>query len=205
MMNWPGTGKRRAVFLDRDGTINREVQYLSRVSDLELIKGAARGIVMLNRAGFRVIVVTNQSGVARGFFDEQRVLEINRALSLMLEKQGARIDAWYYCPHHPAEGQGEYCTVCSCRKPATGMVEQACRQYPVDVSKSFVVGDTLRDMKLAWNCGMSAVLVKTGHGKDALAGMEPHVAARIDHIAPDLLEAAEWICDTGMVGTARHA
>jgi histidinol-phosphate phosphatase family protein len=185
-----------AVFLDRDGTINREVEYLSRVSDLELIEGAARAIAMLNRTGFRVAVVTNQSGVARGFLDERKVLEINLALSDMLKKEGAHIDAWYYCPHHPSEGNEPYRTACSCRKPGTGMVEQACQEFPVDLSASFVVGDTLRDMELAWNCGMKAVLVKTGHGMKALSGMDADTAGRLDYIAADLLDASAWICST---------
>lgn len=185
-----------AVFLDRDGTINREVEYLSRVSDLELIEGASRAIGMLKRAGFRVVVVTNQSGVARGFLDEQKVLEINLALSDMLKKEGTHVDAWYYCPHHPSEGNEPYRTACSCRKPGTGMVEQACQEFPVDLSASFVVGDTLCDMELAWNCGMKAVLVKTGHGMKALSHMDADTAGRLDYIAADLLDASEWICST---------
>ncbi len=183
----------RAVFLDRDGTINREVEYLSHIRNLKLIEGAAKGIMLLNRHGFRVIVITNQSGVARGFFDERRVLEINAALSDMLEKKGARIDAWYYCPHHPEAGKGPYRTVCSCRKPAPGMVEQSCRDFPVDISSSFVVGDTMRDVELAWNCGMGAVLVRTGHGARVLSSAPADTTARMNYIAADLLDAAEWI------------
>ena len=183
----------RAVFLDRDGTINREVEYLSHVRDLELIEGAAQGIKLLNSQGFRVVVITNQSGVARGFFDERRVLEINAALAAMLGKDGARIDAWYYCPHHPEAGNGLYRTVCSCRKPATGMVEQSYRDFPVDISYSFVVGDTMRDMELAWNCGMGAVLVRTGHGARVLSSAAADTPARMNYIADDLLDAAEWI------------
>ena len=186
--------KKSAVFLDRDGTINREVEYLSRVSELELIEGAAQGIRMLNQAGFITVVVTNQSGVARGFFSEQRLLEINRALADMIEKEAAYIDAWYYCPHHPAEGSGDYRKDCACRKPAAGMIDLACRKFPVDLSSSFVVGDTLRDMELAWNCGMSAVLVRTGHGEKTLATVPAGSISRIDYIAADMLDAAEWIC-----------
>lgn len=184
---------RKAVFLDRDGTINMEREYLSRVQDLQLIQGAAHGLTLLRRAGFRLIVVSNQSGVARGFFNEQRVLEINKALAVMLEREGAGIDAWYYCPHHPDSGAPPYRAICPCRKPATGMVDLACREMHVDLSCSFVVGDTMRDMELAWNCGMGSVLVKTGHGMDVIADTPADMLSRIDYIAADMLDAAGWI------------
>ncbi len=188
------TGLLPAVFLDRDGTVNRQVEYLSEPEQLELISGASQGIKMLRDAGFRIIVVTNQSGVARGFFDEERVNNINSTLAQMLEDKGAIVDAWYYCPHHPSAGHGKYRMDCSCRKPAPGMVEQACREYGLDMSASFMVGDTLSDMKLAWNCGMRAVLVKTGHGTDELCRMESGLISRLDHVADNLLDAAKWIC-----------
>ncbi len=183
-----------AIFLDRDGTINREVEYLSKVSDLSLIDGAATAIGRLAQAGFLIVVVTNQSGVARGYFDEHTVKRINSTLAQMLEQEGAHVDAWYYCPHHPEAGYPPYRTECSCRKPATGMVEQACRDLDIDMASSFVIGDSLRDIELAWNCGMGAVLVKTGHGTRTFHGLDQNTAMRIDFVAKDLTEASEWIC-----------
>ncbi len=185
---------RPAIFLDRDGTINVEVDFLSRVSDLALIEGAATAISRLAQAGFLIVVVTNQSGVARGYFDEHTVKSINSALAHMLEQGGARVDAWYYCPHHPEAGYPPYRTECSCRKPATGMVEQACQDLDIDIASSFVIGDSLRDMELAWNCGMGAVLVKTGHGTRTFHGLDQNTAPRIDFVATDITEASEWIC-----------
>lgn len=183
----------KAIFLDRDGTINIEKEYLSRVEDLQLIPGAAQGLSLLRHAGFKLVVVSNQSGVARGFFSEHRVLEINRALAAMLEKTGAIIDAWYYCPHHPDMGTSSCKTACSCRKPATGMVDLACEEIHIDLAHSLVVGDTMRDMELAWNCGMDSVLVKTGHGMDMITHTPRRDLSRIDYIADDILDAAEWI------------
>ena len=185
--------ERNAVFLDRDGTINVEREYLSRVQDLQLIQGAVQGLALLAHAGFRLIVVSNQSGVARGFFDEHRVQKINNALGAMLESAGVHIDAWYYCPHHPDRGVSPYRKTCLCRKPAPGMVDLACRDMHINLAHSFVVGDTMRDMELAWNCGMGAVLVRTGHGIDTVATAPAGTLSRIDYIAADIQDAAEWI------------
>ena len=182
-----------AVFLDRDGTINVEVEYLSTAAELELIPGAPEGIRSLNQAGFLVIVITNQSGVARGLFDEERVWAINRSLEEMLARRGARIDAWYYCPHHPEHGGPDYRKRCSCRKPATGMVEQACRDFPIDLAASCIVGDSMRDVQVGWQCGMKSVLVRTGHGEREIKASQPDAISRLDCIARDIRHAAEWI------------
>ncbi len=185
---------RPAVFLDRDGTINKEVAYLSSPDQLELLSGAARGIRLLREAGFIIVVVTNQSGVARGFFDEEKVRRVNKALETMLLQQGAIVDAWYYCPHHPGAGEPPYRKTCSCRKPSPGMVEQACRDLAINLSRSYVVGDNISDMGLARNCGTKAVLVRTGHGKKVLEKAAGELSEPVDFVAKDLLEAAKWIC-----------
>ncbi len=189
-------GRRPAptVFLDRDGTINREVEYLSRPEQLELIEGAAKAVRMLNHAGFRIVVVTNQSGVARGLFDENQVRIVNDVLAHMLEQHGAMVDDWYYCPHHPDAGSPPYRQECTCRKPGGGMVKQADRDFPVDFANSFVVGDTMSDMELGLNCGMRSVLVLTGHGKKTLSQADKESISRVSFIADDLLQAARWIC-----------
>ncbi len=185
---------RRAVFLDRDGTINEEVNYLQAIDDLRIINGACSGIKRLNDAGFLVIVVTNQSGVARGLFDEEFLDVLHREMLNRLDRCGARIDAFYYCPHHPSEGQGIYRTDCRCRKPSTGLIERACADFSIDVNRSFVVGDAQRDMRLAWNVGAGSVLVLTGYGTDSLRGLPISERQRIDYVAADLGEAARWIC-----------
>ncbi len=185
---------RPAVFLDRDGTINREVEYLSWPDQLELIPGAATALRLLREAGFIIVVVTNQSGVAREFFDEERVKKVNEALGTMLLQKGAIVDAWYYCPHHPEAGKPPYRKNCSCRKPSPGMVEQACRDFPINLSCSFVVGDNLSDMGLARNCGIRAVLVRTGHGEKVLQRAAGKLPEPVDFVAADLLDAAKWIC-----------
>ncbi len=185
---------KRTVFLDRDGTIIKEVEYLRNMDDLDLIKGAARGIRLLNQHGFRVVVVTNQSGVARGFFDENFVAEVHREITRRLDSRGAKVDRWYYCPHHPTEGKGRYLRDCSCRKPATGMLEKAARDLDIDLAFSYVVGDSERDMLLALNAGSVPVLVKTGYGRRSLTAMSEDMLQRLGYVAADLLDACGWIC-----------
>lgn len=192
-----GIRRARAVFLDRDGTINREVDYLRRVEDLEILPGAAEGVRLLNRAGFKVVVVTNQSGIARGLLDPGRLMQIHQEIQRRLSEKGAAIDAWYYCPHHPEAGpggkRGPYTKVCRCRKPAPGMIEQAARDLDLDLSSSFMVGDSLRDLETAWASGVRAVLVRTGYGSDTLARLRQAGGKAPDFVAEDLLEAANWI------------
>jgi D,D-heptose 1,7-bisphosphate phosphatase len=144
-----GTMRRPAAFLDRDGVLNVDHGYVSRPEQLEWIAGAPEGVRLLNEAGYYVLVVTNQSGVARGYFDEAAVESFHAHMQNALAKQGAHIDAFYYCPHHP-EGTIKALTVsCSCRKPGTGMLEQAAREWPIDKNASFFIGDKDHDMAAA--------------------------------------------------------
>jgi len=184
----------RAVFLDRDGTINEEVDYLHRVEDLQLIKGAAEGISLLNRDGFKVIVVTNQSGVARGYFQETDVHMIHKEMELRLSRAGASVDGWYYCPHHPDYGTSPYRARCGCRKPETGMIEKACKDFEIDVAASFVIGDSACDIELALSCGARPILVLTGHGKKTYDGLSQVEKKKLYLIASDLYEACRCIC-----------
>lgn len=191
-------GKKPAVFLDRDGTINEEVSYLDRMEKLRLIPGAADAIRRLNAAGFSVVVVTNQSGVARGFFDEAFVLAVNERLRQMLQAEGARIDAVYYCPHHPTEGKGKYLRACGCRKPAPGLLLAAVSDFGIDPARSYMVGDMLTDVEAGNRAGVRAVLVRTGLGGESAARLGAAGAgteARPARIAADLSEAADWILD----------
>ncbi|MEZ0329821.1 MAG: HAD family hydrolase [Dissulfuribacterales bacterium] len=184
----------KVVFLDRDGVINEEVGYLSSVHDLRLIPGAGEAIAMLNRCGFKVVVVTNQSGVARGFFEEVHVQAIHRELERILAVFGAKVAGWYYCPHHPTEGRSPYQMVCDCRKPGTGLVTKACEELGLNPEMSVVVGDTWRDMELAVNVGAVPVLVLTGHGAKTWNALLADQRQKIGYVAEDLLSAAHWVC-----------
>lgn len=155
---------RRAVFLDRDGTIIQEVGYLNQPHQVELLPGAAEAIVRWNRGNVPVVVVTNQAGVARGFFPESRVNDVHRRLDELLGVRGAHIDAYYYCPHHPTAGKWPYRCVCSCRKPAAGMLFNAARELNLDLRASIMVGDKYSDLVAGVTAGCRAVLVRTGYG-----------------------------------------
>jgi len=182
-----------AVFLDRDGTINEEVNYLDNLSELRLIPGAGEGIRLLNQAGFPVVVITNQSGVARGFFPMAFVETVHQRMSEMLRERGASIDAFYFCPHHPEAGRPPLNKKCQCRKPGTGMIRMASSQLDLDIPASIMVGDSLSDLKTAWNSGMRSILVLTGHGRKTLENLQKEELRRIDCIAPDLLAACRFI------------
>lgn len=180
--------KRSAVFLDRDGTINEEVGYLDSLEALKIFPAAFDAVRMINASGMKVVVVTNQSGVARGFFDEAFVQTVHDHMLTAFQGRGAFIDRFYYCPHHPTEGLGRYRIACGCRKPEPGMLLQASADLDVDLSASYVVGDTTRDMELAGRTGATGILVKTGYGKDVAPS-----EIRAAYIAEDILDAARWI------------
>ncbi len=154
---------KRAVFLDRDGTINRLVGYVNHPSRLRLLPGSAEAIARLNRLGIPAVVITNQSGVARGMFPEETVRETHRLLEKKLARKGAKLDGMYYCPHHPDAGKEP--RRCRCRKPAGGLVRRAARDLGLDPSRSFMVGDTPADILLGKNVGARSILVMTGYGR----------------------------------------
>ena len=154
---------KRAAFIDRDGTINEEKEYLYRTDDFVFIPGVPQAIRMLNDAGFLVIVVTNQSGVARGYYTEEDVHLLHRYAASKLEQFGARVDAWYYCPHHPA-GRGSYALPCSCRKPMPGMLLEAAGRFAIDLESSIMIGDKLVDVEAGVAAGCRSILVRTGYG-----------------------------------------
>jgi histidinol-phosphate phosphatase family protein len=185
---------KEAVFFDRDGTINEEVGYLSRLDQLVLYPTAARAIRMVNEAGMMAVVVTNQSGVARGIFDEAFLEKVHRRLQQMLADSGARIDRFYYCPHHPAEGRVPYVLDCDCRKPNPGMILRAARELHIDLGRSYMIGDTFRDVSAARRAGVTGILVRTGYGarqsdSEDLRGDGPEPA----YNARDILDAVSWI------------
>lgn len=181
----------RVIFLDRDGTINREVSYLYRKADLELLAGVPEAVRLWKAAGFRIVVVTNQAGVARGYYQEQDVERLHQYLNEQLkERCGAGVDAFYYCPHHPLHGIAGYRQDCHCRKPDTGMFEQAERRFAVDKKHSWMIGDKLIDVLAGRNYGIKTVLVGTGYGtaehyKQKQKGEQPY-----DYFAETLMDAA---------------
>jgi D-glycero-D-manno-heptose 1,7-bisphosphate phosphatase len=181
--------KVEAVFLDRDGTINEEVGYLNSLEQLGLLPQAMAAIKLINASGMKSIVVTNQSGVARGYFTAAFVDEVHRQIQEMLAPYPAHLDAFYFCPHHP-EGQGIYRQECSCRKPKPGMLLRAAHDLGIDLGQSYLIGDTRKDMQAALKAGVKAVLVRTGYGREAEA--EPSDAAP-NYVADDILEAVKWI------------
>lgn len=160
---------RPAVFLDRDGTVNVEVHYLSQPEQLELLPTIAEAIGRLNVMGIAVVVVTNQAGIARGYFPEHRLQVIHDRLRQMLATSGARIDGIYYCPHHPTSGLGSYKVDCDCRKPKAGMLNQAARDLRIDLSRSLMIGDRETDLQAGKNAGCQTALVLTGYGPETSA------------------------------------
>jgi D-glycero-D-manno-heptose 1,7-bisphosphate phosphatase len=182
---------RPAAFLDRDGTIIEEVGYLSALGQIAWYPWSIDAIRALNRAGFAVVVVTNQSGCARGYFTEAFVRGVHDALAARLASGGARIDGYYYCPHHPEATVAEYRRQCTCRKPAGGLVERASRELGLDPARSFVVGDTWRDVALARTVGARGILVRTGCG--AVDEARPHERVAADAVVDNLAAAASWI------------
>jgi D-glycero-D-manno-heptose 1,7-bisphosphate phosphatase len=180
------TALRPAVFLDRDGTISEEVGYLNHVSRLRILPHVPDAIRRLNEAGLPVIVVTNQSGVGRGYFPESLVHSVHELMTQQLEAAGARIDAMYYCPHTSADA-------CNCRKPKTGMLEQAAREHAIDLHRSFVVGDRHGDIELARRAGGCSILVRTGYGEGEYLWNAPKWTIQPDFVAADLADAVHWI------------
>lgn len=181
--------KRKAVFIDRDGTINKEVNYLHRIEDLEILPGVAEAIKLLNDAGFLVVVPTNQSGIARGYYAVEDMQKINDEISRQLAEKGAHIDAFYFCPHHPGGKVEEFALSCDCRKPKPGMFLKAAEDYNIDFAESFSIGDKIRDLEPAVNLGCRGVLVKTGYGEEELKERENWQFSP-DYIADDLLDGA---------------
>lgn len=182
----------RGVFLDRDGTINEEVHHLSQPQQFKLIDGAAEAISLLNQAGFKVVVFTNQSVVARGALSEAGLQAIHQLMVDRLRAQGAYLDGIYWCPHHPTAGVGPYKVACQCRKPKPGMLERAARELAIDLSGSFVVGDKMSDLEAGYAAGCRNILVRTGYGLEQEALFNGH-HFQPDYVADDLWAATEWI------------
>lgn len=180
-----------AVFLDRDGTLIEERGYLDRLDLIQPFPWASAALRRLREAGYALVLVTNQAGVARGYFDEAFVQEAHRHLAALLEADGVVLDGYYYCPHHPEGVVEAYRRLCRCRKPAPGMVEEAARDLDLDVARSFVIGDKWLDVELAKNAGARGILVRTGYGADIEA--EPPRGLQPFAIVDTLADAADVI------------
>ena len=186
--------RRRALLLDRDGTICEDVGYLGAVEDLRLLPGSAEAIVSATEAGFQCVLITNQAGIARGVLDEARLDEIHDRLRDLLAAEGARLDGIYYCPHHPEGEVVGYRTRCECRKPRAGMLLRARDEMGIDLESSYLVGDHLRDIEAGQAVGTTSILVLTGHGRDQSDGDSP-ADPRPTHVAEDLHAAVGWILE----------
>jgi D-glycero-D-manno-heptose 1,7-bisphosphate phosphatase len=180
-----------AVFLDRDGTMIEDVGYLDSLSRVAFYPWTADVIRALNGAGLAVVVVTNQAGVARGLFSEAFVNETHRYIDARLAAAGARVDAYYYCPHHPGGRVAPYARCCECRKPGRGMIDKAASDLGLDPAQSFVVGDKWLDVQLGRAVGARAILVRTGMG--AAEEMQPLDGVAADVVVDNLAAAASWI------------
>lgn len=191
MLHWrcglPDTRQPRlGVFLDRDGTICEEVGYLNHVNRFRLLPGAADAIRHLNEAGYPVIVVTNQSGVAKGYFPETLVHTVHELMRQRLADARAHLDGIYYCPHaSPVD--------CECRKPGIGMLVQAAKEHGIDLTRSFVIGDRYGDIELARRAGAAAILVRTGYGEGEHLWNASKWKFQPDFVAADLGDAVHWI------------
>lgn len=187
--------RQSAVFIDRDGTLNEDIGYVSNPEELILFPFAAEAVRLINRAGIKAIVITNQSGIARGMCSEQTLSTIHSAMLDRLASQGAVIDAIYYCPHHPRIGEPRYRIDCDCRKPRTGMLDAATRDHNIDLASSFVIGDKASDMELARNAGARSALVLTGYGRETYEHPD-RWPCEPDFVAENLLIALKRILDT---------
>jgi len=183
------------VFLDRDGTITEEVGYVNHLSRLRLLPGAAEGIRLLNDAGVPVLLATNQAGVARGYFDETLLKAVLGRLEELLAGQGARLDALYYCPHHPAAGVPPWRADCDCRKPKPGMLLRGAREFGLDLPRCWVVGDKISDTGFARSAGARAAMVMTGYGLGEFEHQRDQWKWTPDLLAPDLYVAAQRILE----------
>jgi len=175
-----------AVFLDRDGTINEEMGYINHLSRFRVFPQAVPAIRRLNEAGLKVVLVSNQSGIARGYFSEALLQQVHQQLSELLAAGGARLDGLYLCTHHPNEG-------CPCRKPKPELLLRAARDLDLDLSRSYLVGDRYKDIETAANAGVEGLLVLTGYGRGEYEFLPQPAPAPPVYVAQDLEDAAAWI------------
>lgn len=186
--------KKAAIFLDRDGNINRDVGYPSSFDQVEIYPYSFEAVLKINQAGLLAVVITNQSGVGRGLIEEPQLRDIHDRMQEAFRQQEAHFDGIYYCPHFVSSRIPVYDKDCECRKPRPGMGLRAAAELGIDTSRSYMVGDKVEDVQFGWNLGARSVLVLTGYGQASLAklraqGTEPA------HVAQNLLDAVNWILE----------
>jgi D-glycero-D-manno-heptose 1,7-bisphosphate phosphatase len=184
---------RPAIFMDRDGTLSYEVGYVNHPSRFQLFPWAIEAVRLINRSGWLAVVVTNQAGVARGYFPESAIHDVHHSMTTAMERGGARFDALYYCPHHPSVGEAPYRLDCDCRKPRPGLLLRAQKELQADLGRSWVIGDRHGDLSLAWNAGARGALVKSGYGLGELTYHAARWQRQPDLVADTLLDAVERV------------
>jgi len=184
---------RPAVFMDRDGTLTAEVGYVNHPRRLRLLPRAAQAVRRLNEAGIAAVVVTNQAGIARGYFSEEVLQAVHAALVAQLKDEGAHLDGIYVCTHHPTEGAPPYRLDCDCRKPRPGLIHRAAADLGLALRRSVLVGDKASDLLAARAAGAAGVLVLTGYGLGEWEYRRATFAVEPDHVAEDLLDAVDWV------------
>jgi len=184
---------RPAIFMDRDGTLSHEIGYVNHASRFQLFPWAVDAVRLVNRAGWAAVLVTNQAGVARGYFPESVIHEVHGRVQAALAAGDARLDGLYVCMHHPSAGEPPYRQDCECRKPRPGMLLRAQRELDLDLARSWVVGDRHGDLQVAWNAGARGALVKSGYGLGEWVHHAPRWPRQPDLVAEHLLEAVERI------------
>lgn len=182
-----------AVFMDRDGTVSKEIGYVNHPHRYELLPRTSMAIKKLNELGIKAILATNQAGVARGYFKEEMIAQVHDKLEDLLKSEGAYLDAIYYCRHHPRVGQGEYKKECNCRKPEPGMLLKGEEEFGVDLTKSYMIGDKISDVEVAHRVGAKGILVLTGYGIGDYQNASDGWKVDPDYIAEDLFDAVEWL------------
>ena len=187
--------KRPAVFIDRDGTINEQMGYINHPSRFVLLPGVSDAIRLLNKNDLLAIIVSNQSGVARGYFPIDLVYELHASLKASLKEEEAIIDGIFFCPHYPRGIVPDYTGKCDCRKPRTGLIDQACESFDIDMSRSCMIGDRHTDIELALRLNLSGILVKTGYGMGEIEHILPKKSVKPTYIAQDLFHAVRWIVE----------
>ncbi|MDI6778992.1 MAG: D-glycero-beta-D-manno-heptose 1,7-bisphosphate 7-phosphatase [Bacteroidota bacterium] len=180
------------IFLDRDGTINEELEFISDPENVVLIPGSVDAIREANRLGLKVFVITNQSGIARGLIKEEDLVRVHNKLVKLLNAENAHLDAIYFCPHHPDYGEPPYRTLCDCRKPNTGMLKQAEAEFNIDLKKSYIIGDRIIDIQTAHAAGAKSILVLTGYGKNQIEIVKSQ-NIYVDYIAKNLHDAMQFV------------
>jgi D-glycero-D-manno-heptose 1,7-bisphosphate phosphatase len=181
--------KSKAVFLDRDGTIIEDSGYINSPEQIKFIPGSIEAIRKLNDAGYKVVIISNQAGIARGLLTEDMLQTIDKIIHRQILSGGGHIDASYYCPHHPEHGAYPYKQVCECRKPHPGLIKRAVRDQALELAGSFMVGDKPSDVETGQRAGVKTVFVRTGHGREE----EKKLKEKPDHSADNLAEAVRWI------------